>query len=335
MDDNLVHSVAIIGGGSAGTMAALRTVLNNDDCIMFPGNAKHRKKSRAFWVAKVENIPDYAHYKKGIVEPNKHTIEWIHQSPFKDNLTLMKNLGIDSIEKLPTGLFKLIDNKGNEHLAKYLIVCTGVMDVQPTINGSIDAILPYANIQLVDYCLRCDGHHCHGKNTGVIGHTSDAAWVAIMLSERYSCPSMTIYTHGERPLFDERTTELIKLYNIQINEKKIIEVLGNPKENLLTGYEFADGTISKVEFSFVSLGMLVYNQLAVDLGATVDERGFVITDSKGKTSVDGVFVAGDLRAGIKKQIYTAWDSAVDSADSINNLLRQERRNDLSVGRDPL
>ena len=39
------------------------------------------------------------------------------------------------------------------------------------------------------------------------------------------------------------------------------------------------------------------------------------------TSVDGVYVAGDLRANTKKQIYTAWDTAVDAADAFNAKLR--------------
>ena len=37
-----------------------------------------------------------------------------------------------------------------------------------------------------------------------------------------------------------------------------------------------------LEICFVSLGIIVYNQLAKDLGALIDERGFVITDNKGK-----------------------------------------------------
>jgi len=330
LEDKKIYTVAVIGAGSAGVMSTLRLVLNNDDCILFPGSPKHRKKSRAFWVAKVENIPDYPQYKKGIVDPNKATLAWINESKFKDKLNLIKNTGIEKIEKQSDGVFKLIDHKGVEHFAKFILLCTGVMDVQPMIGGSIDPILPFANVQLVDYCLRCDGHHSYEKHTGIIGHDSGAAWVAIMLVERYDCPSMTIYTHGEKPNFDERVNELIKLYKIKINEKPIVEVLGNAKENQLEGFKFSDGSDAKVEFSFVSLGMILYNELAVGLGAEVDKRGFVITDEKGKSSVEGVYVAGDLRAGIKNQIYTAWDSAVDSADAINNLIRQEKRKALET-----
>ena len=72
--------------------------------------------------------------------------------------------------------------------------------------------------------------------------------------------------------------------------------------------------------------MLVYNELAKSLGAKLDERGFVLTDDKGESSVEGLYIAGDLRAQTKKQVYTAWDTAVDAADAIDQKIRLKKRN---------
>jgi thioredoxin reductase (NADPH) len=66
------------------------------------------------------------------------------------------------------------------------------------------------------------------------------------------------------------------------------------------------------------------------VNANIDQRGFVTTDNKGKSSVEGLYVAGDLRANMKKQIYTAWDMAVDSADEINLLIRRKKRTDTTL-----
>jgi thioredoxin reductase (NADPH) len=77
--------------------------------------------------------------------------------------------------------------------------------------------------------------------------------------------------------------------------------------------------------SFVSLGMIVYNELAKLVGADLDERGFVKADESGLTNIEGFYVAGDVKANTKKQIYTAWDHAVNSADAINQKLRSESR----------
>jgi thioredoxin reductase (NADPH) len=320
------YTTAIIGGGAAGVMATLRSVLNNDETILFPGSPQDAKKSRALWVAKVENMPGYMHYKKGINDPNRETLQWLENGKFAAKFTWKKNIGITDIKKNADEIFELTDHKGEKYLAEYVVLATGVMDVQPKINGSIETIFPYANHQTIDYCLRCDGHHVLGKDTAVIGHDSGAAWVAIMLYERYQTPSMKVLTNGENSIFDEETIKLLKHYKIEVISDKIKEVLGDPKAGKLVGFKLSDESVVNTELAFVSLGMIVYNELALKVGAEVDKRGFVITNNKGESTILNFFIAGDLRAGIKKQIYTAWDSAVDTLDEINMRIRKARRN---------
>lgn len=316
-----IYPVAIVGGGSAGTMAALRSVLNNDETLFFPGTAQDKKRSRALWVAKVENVPGHLGYKKGIEQPNRESLTWLSEGEFKDKLHWQKNVGVTSITKNADGTYTLVDSKENSWLARYVIIATGVMDVQPKINGDIEDIFPYANAQTVDYCLRCDGHHVLGKRTAIIGHTNGAAWVAVMLYERYRTPKMTILTHNEKSQISGDVLELCKKYGIEIIEGEILSVLGKDNGKTLEGFQLATGTVHECDWAFVSLGMIVYNELAKSLGCEVDDRGFVIADNKGMTNVDGIYVAGDLRANTKKQIYTAWDTAVDAADAINMRLR--------------
>jgi thioredoxin reductase (NADPH) len=323
-----IHDVAVIGGGSAGVMAVLRVVLNNDECLFFPGSPKDKKRSRAFWVSKVENMPAHLSYKKGIEEPNKQSLDWLAEGPFKEKLIWKKNTGVSKITKDDSGIFTITDNKEESYQARYIILCTGVMDIQPLIQGSIEPIYPYANIQLADYCLRCDGHHVLGKDIAVIGHTTSAAWVAIMLYERYHCPLVTIITNGETPQFDEESKALIERYKFNIVTEAITEIKGEPKNKILNSFVCGSREV-KADYAFIALGMIVYNELAKGLGANLDARGFVTTDTKGKSSVEGLYIAGDLRANTKKQIYTAWDTAVDSADDINILIRRKKRIDTS------
>lgn len=322
-----VYPICVIGGGSAGTMAVLRTILNNDKCLFFPGSPKDKKKSRALWVRKIENIPAHFHYKRGIEDPNAETLKWINESAFKDNLHLHKHVGIVNIKKNDQGHFVLTDSKGGKHLAQYVILCTGVMDVQPEIQGSIETVFDYANAQTIDYCLICDGHHVLGKKTSVIGHTNGTAWVAIMLHERYKPLDFTILTNGKKPEFQDDTKKLLTLYGIKVIETPIKGIQGEGK-GILKAFDFEDGSTIETEMCFVSMGMLIYNELAKLVGAELDERGFVKADESGLTSVANFYVAGDLKANTKKQIYTAWDHAVNSANAINQKIRSERRQKL-------
>lgn len=320
-----IYPIAIVGGGSAGTMAALRTVLNNDETLFFPGTALDKKRSRALWVAKVENVPGHLGYKKGIEQPNRESLQWLADGEFKDKFHWKKNTGVTSIVKGEDGLFTLTDSKEESWKARFVIIATGAMDVQPIIDGGIEAIFPYANAQTVDYCLRCDGHHVFGKRTAVIGHTNGAAWVSVMLYERYKTPKMSILTHDQKSQITGEVLELCKKYGIEIIEGEILSVIGKENGKVLEGFQLAGGSIHECDWAFASLGMIVYNELAKSLGCELDERGFVVGDGKGMTSVDGVYVAGDLKANTRKQIYTAWDTAVDAGDAINARLRSSAR----------
>lgn len=320
-----VYSVCVIGGGSAGTMASLRTILNNDECLFFPGSPKDKKKSRALWVKKIENMPGHLQYKRGIEDPNMETIKWIQNSPFKENFHIQKNVGVVSLKKNEHGIFEIEDSHGVKYLARFVILCTGVMDVQPVIKGTIETVFDYANAQTIDYCLICDGHHVLNKKTAIIGHENGAAWAAIILHERYNCPEMTILTNGKEPLFQPETLKLINLYKIRVLTSEIKEIQGEEKGKVLKGFILEDSNAVQVDMCFVSLGMLIYNQLAKQLGADLDERGFVKGDESGLTSVDGLYVAGDLKANTRKQVYTAWDNAVSAASAVNLLIRANKR----------
>lgn len=321
--NNQIFEAIIVGGGSAGVMAALRGVLNNDDVLLLLGNAKTKKASRAQWVSKVENIPGMQEYNKGIVNPNKETLDWIKKSKFADRLTTVADKA-ETIKKVD-GIFEVTTGKGETFKAYNVVLATGVMDVQPHIQGSIQPVLPYANVQLIDYCLRCDGHHVQDKNLAVIGHGDGAAWVGIMLHERYNIPQTTILTNGESDQFGEEVSELMEMYNIKVESSPIKEIVGDAKALRLDGFELENGKLVESQMAFVSLGMIVYNDLAKQLNVELDKRGFVMTNAQSESSVEGLYAIGDLQANKKKQIYTGWDTAVDALDHINGKKRKRIR----------
>lgn len=317
------YEIAIIGAGAAGSMAALRSVLNNRETIVFSGDAKTKKRARDTWVDKVVNMPMMFDRRRAIATSVKETFEWIQGHDYFSKKLEFVSQTVTKINKTENG-FSLEAN-GETYEAKYVLLCTGIMDLQPEIGGSIKPVLPYANNGFVDYCLRCDGHKSIGKITATIGHKETAAWVAIILHERYQPPETKIFTNGAEPEFSDELHEILKTYNIKIVTDEITSIKGNPKE-YMEGFELTNGEVEKVEIAFAMLGQIAYNELAKQLGAELTERGNVVTNEKGESSVDGFYVAGDLRNGKKYQIYTAWDMAVDSIDHIDGRLRTEFRN---------
>jgi thioredoxin reductase (NADPH) len=327
MSEQRIYDIAIIGAGAAGQMGALRSILNNKTTIVFLGDASTNKKSRATWVSKVVNMPFTFELKRPISAATKETFEWIkNESEFADNFTELK-AAVVKLEKL-SDTFSLTTTTGESYKAKFVLLATGIMDIQPEISGSIKPVLPFANNGHVDYCIRCDGHKSKNKITATIGHTSTAAFVAALLYERYQPPEVKIFTNGAAPDFSEEALSLIELYKIKVVREAIVAIKGDPKTKM-EAFELAvsenETRTEAVELAFAMLGQIAYNELAKQVNADINSRGNVICNAKGESSVAGLYVAGDLRDTGKYQIYTAWDQAVDSIDDMDSKLRMQFR----------
>lgn len=327
-----IYEIAVIGAGAAGQMGALRAVLNNKETIVFTGDAKTSKRSRATWVSKVVNMPFTFDINRPIVSSTKDAFTWIkEESEFAEKFTEIK-AAVTKLEKnKESGNFNLETPDGEKYQAKFVLLATGIMDIQPEIEGSIRPVLPYANNGHVDYCIRCDGHKSKNKITATIGSGSTAAFVAALLFERYQPPEVKIFTNGAAPDFSEEAQALVDLYKIKVIREPIVSIKGDPKTKM-EGFEVMDleageGAVKfeAVEIAFAMLGQIAYNELAKQVNADVNSKGNVICGTKGESSVAGLYVAGDLRDTGKYQIYTAWDQAVDSVDDMDAKLRLEFR----------
>jgi len=322
-----IHDIAVVGAlGAAGSMGMLRTVLNNKSCLAFSGSKLVSRKSRATWVHKVVNMPLMADKKRAISESAQETLKWIKENNYFSTLLTEINDEVKKISKDQiTGVFTLEDSKKNTYKSRFVLLATGIMDVQPEIQGSIRPILPYANKGQIDYCVRCDGHKTIGKAVATIGHSDIAAWVAILLQERYQPKSLKIFTNGKEPqwLNNRDLCKLIEAYEIKVIKSEIESIQADQNKDLL-GFKTQSG-IYQFDIGFAMLGQIAHNKLALELGADVSEKGNVICNEFGESSIKGLYVAGDLRDTGKYQIYTAWDQAVDSVDDIDKYFRNKYR----------
>lgn len=319
--------VAVIGAGGAGTMAHLRAVLNGDRSVLFSGDADSKRKGRATWVAEVDNMPGMHGLKRPITSSTGSTLKWLEAQPELAGAHEHVKAKVTSLTQVEGGFELGFSRKGEARTrrARFVVVATGVMDVQPEIGGSIAPILPFANRYDVLYCIRCDGHKTIGKRLSVIGDRDSAIGIAAMMVERYGHERVDVLTSGRPASFSERSLELAAAYGMTIHEQAIASVEGDAKGEGLSGYTLADGTRIESTVSIVALGIIAYNELLTGLGAEIDENGRALVSDRFESSVPGLFVVGDLVPGRKMQIYTAWDEAVDAADEINRRLRLERR----------
>lgn len=327
MTETKHFEVAVIGAGGAGAMAYLRAVLNCNQTVIFQGDADTRRRGRATWVSEVDNIPGMHGIKNPITSSSRETFKWVASQEHLAPYSTVQPGQVTRIEPLGKQGFRLHYLHKKQELSltsQYVILATGVMDVQPVINGSIEPVFPYANRGDLLYCLRCDGHRTIGKKLSVLGQTATAVHIGVLLAERYGHDSVQILTHGQQPEYSAEVQELIRSHQMRVHTSEITGILGDPKV-ALEGFALADGSTVETDSCMVALGTIVYNELIKELGAELAADGRVVVSQEFETSVSGIFAVGDLVAGARMQIYTAWDEAVTAAEACDRRLRAARR----------
>ena len=162
------------------------------------------------------------------------------------------------------------------------------------------------------YCAACDGRMYRGKVVGVNGGGNTAVEDALYLSKlcqkvylihrRDSLRASAVY----RKALEEAGVEI--LWNSRVTElRKEKRLTGIELENVVTGEKSqlaCDGL-------FVAVGQVPDTALFAGQ-VEIDGAGYLVADESCRTSVPGVFAAGDVRTKALRQVITA---AADGASA--------------------
>ncbi|NCA92987.1 thioredoxin-disulfide reductase [bacterium] len=166
----------------------------------------------------------------------------------------------------------------------------------------------------ISYCALCDGAFFRNKEVAVVGGGNSALEEAIFLTSY--CPKVYLIHRraefrAEQKLVEEFTA---KPNAILVLDSEITELLGDKKLEGVKVRNKVSGAITELKFEglFVAIGKVPDNgYLASKLA--LDESGYIIATEDCKTSIEGVFVAGDCRTKTVRQLTTATaDGAVAS-----------------------
>ncbi|RZL32467.1 MAG: NAD(P)/FAD-dependent oxidoreductase [Rubrivivax sp.] len=110
----------------------------------------------------------------------------------------------------------------------------------------------------------------------------------------------------------------------QLREAGVRELPGRPTQLVLgpagdVTVQMDDGAGHRFDVLYAALGVDPCVALAAGLGARLDEQQNVVTDAHGRTSVDGLYAAGDVVSGLD-QIGVAVGQAAIAATAIHNSL---------------
>jgi thioredoxin reductase (NADPH) len=221
--------------------------------------------------------------------------------------------------KLKTNPSYRTDDK-NEYHAKTLLLATGTSRKHPKVNGQWRSWLPVANVgNGAFYCPDCEAPLCKGKEVLIVnaGSIGSALHVANSLTRFTEKIQILMTEDAYVPL---ESQDLSKLENSPFPwTKGIIKSISFPRPGVIQSVTLTDGRKIKVNVFFVAFVDVVRSELAQQIGVTVDAKGNIITDHRGKTNIEGVWAAGDVRP-ITQQVAMAVGTGNYAALMMNQFL---------------
>ncbi|GAA2891907.1 NAD(P)/FAD-dependent oxidoreductase [Nonomuraea rubra] len=181
-----------------------------------------------------------------------------------------------------SGRFRLSLEDGERVEASRLVLASGLTDEPAAIPG-----LAERWGTSVFHCPFCHGYETNGKVLAVIGNGFEAM-LAAYVADRYS-HDVVLCTNGPSAL-PEPVAAAVKARGVQVIETPLAGIEGEPDALTLS---FADGTALAREAVYHRAPTRPNTDLAVQLGCTLLPDGCVEVDEYGRTSVPGVYAAGD------------------------------------------
>ena len=167
--------------------------------------------------------------------------------------------------------------------ARKLLFATGIRDLMPALPGFAECW----GISAI-HCPYCHGYEYRWEPTGILANGDVAAEMGVLI--RNWTDKLTIFTNGPATLTPEQRQRLADR-GISIEETPVRKLLHQAGH--LTQLDLADGRALPLAALYARLPFEQHCALPSDLGCTHSETGYLTVDNFQKTSVPGVYAAGD------------------------------------------
>jgi thioredoxin reductase len=283
------YDVVVVGGGAAGLSAALvlararRTV-----AVVDAGGPRNAPAAHMHGFLSRDGMPPY-----DLVAAGRAEVAGCGGS-------LIDNTVVDVAPGFHVRLAG-----GSPLRARRILVATGLRDELPDVPG----VRERWGRDLL-HCPYCHGYEVRDQWLGVLGGSPEAVQHALLV--RQWSLDVTLFPHTDTLVPEQR--EQLQARGIQIAEGTVARlVVANDQ---LQGVELGDGTVIPRTAVFVRPRFVANADLLTGLGCVVDEHGWVVHDPVGRTSVAGVWVAGNA-ADPRAQVTTAAGQGSAAAIALN------------------
>lgn len=173
--------------------------------------------------------------------------------------------------------------------ARKLLFATGIRDIMPVMPGFAECW----GISVI-HCPYCHGYEYRGQPTGILANGDVAAEMGVLI--RNWSDKLTIFTNGPATLTPEQRQRLADR-GVSIEEAPVRLLLH--QAGYLTHLDLADGRTLPLTALYARLPFEQHCALPGDLGCMYSETDYLTVDNFQKTSVPGVYAAGDATSPMR------------------------------------
>jgi thioredoxin reductase (NADPH) len=296
----------IIGGGPAGLTAAIYLARFHLDILVVDGG-----KSRAAWIPCTRN---HAGFPDGI--SGTELLQRMRDQACKYGAKI-ENEFVTKLERdEETGLFTATWGSGCA-TARAVLLATGVTNRRPPIDEKLhdDAL----SRGLIRYCPICDGYEVTDRKIGVIGSDSHGVAEAVFLRS---------YTADVTLIAPDKAMRL-KPEDQQKLREAGIDCVDGPTQAVAIADDHIVIDTAEGHYAFDSiypaLGSDTHVKLAEMAGAALSSEECIKVDAHQRTSVPGLYAAGDVVIGLDQISHAMGEGGVAATTIRNDLFEREPR----------
>ena len=295
-----ILDLVICGGGAAGLTSAVYAARSGLDFVLIDISS-----SMGSQITQTSDVDNYTGFEK--VNGMELVMKFYEHA--KALNAPMINDEVQEISK-ENGIFTVKCAQG-EYKSRTVIYCSGASHRELGVKGERELLG-----RGVGYCAVCDGFFYRNKTVVVVGGGNTAVTDALYLSK--ICKKV-ILVHRRDSLRAEKIL-VERLENAENVERmfnsEVLEILG---EKGADGVLLKSGETIDCDGVFIAVGIVPRSDTVKNL-AELDDNGYIVADESGRTSLDGLFAAGDVRTKELRQIITACSDGANCVDSVNKFL---------------
>lgn len=292
-----MYDLIILGAGPAGLTAGIYAARGGLNAVIVESKAVG---GQAALTAEIENYPGFASVSGyELVSLMQAQCEALGVSfVFDAPVTLSLDGGVKRVDTAYSGTLE----------ARTVILATGALP--RTLGIERESELMGGG---VSYCATCDGAFFRGKPVAVVGGGNTAVEDALYL-EKFASEVYLIHRRDALRA-DAILADRVKNSGVQIVWDSVVTALdGDKKLQSVTLKNVKSGDTSSLAVNglFVAVGQKPATE---GLTGVELDGGYIVTDSEMRTSLPGVFAAGDVRKKTLRQVVTAAADGAVAAES--------------------